>query len=143
MYLPPCLQATKNVTYKQMYDAIKKYCAWVCIIITHITHAMRCAGALFLDDAGVDDSVIARHGHWAMASMYKNYLQWFKAKGLYALGGWWGAAAKDFQQFWDPRFLVPVPVELVDLVMPFLTTLRNQVASLGDRAEASHRWGLF
>lgn len=98
---------------------------------------------LFLDDAGVDDSVIARHGHWAMASMYKNYLQWFKAEGLYALGGWRGAAAKDFQQFWDPRFLVPVPVELVDLVMPFLTTLRNQVASLGDRAEASHRWGLF
>jgi len=86
-----------------------------------------------------DCQVIARMGHWVDQSMYNSYLRFFKPEGLLGLGGYPGAAQKDYNTFYHPRFCVPVPAELQQLLMPYLGQLEQQVQSLGTNASASRR----
>lgn len=82
---------------------------------------------------------IARMGKWIYQAMYKSYLMFFKVEGLLAVAGWPGAAVKDFNRFWAPRFLAEVPLELIDHVMPWLKGLKAAVAALGSSASPSMR----
>ncbi len=78
-------------------------------------------------------------GKWIYQAMYKSYLMFFKVDGLLAVAGWPGAAAKDFQQFWAPRFMASVPQELIDHAMPWVKGLKAAVAALGEGASNSMR----
>ena len=64
-------------------------------------------------------------GKWNYEAMNKSYLMYFKPVGLLAAAGWPGAANNDYEQFWHPRFCVSVPQELVDLLFPFLQSLKQ------------------
>ena len=68
--------------------------------------------------------MIARLGRWLRTALNTSYLKFFKPKGLLAAGQW----DKDRPAaFFDERFCLNVAEELVLLVFPWLTELRNQV----------------
>ena len=77
---------------------------------------------------------IARMGRWLRQAMYKSYLKFFRAEGLLAAGGW--SIEKPHGFFYDARFLVDVPNELVDLVFPFLKHLKMTVDKMTATASA-------
>ena len=77
---------------------------------------------------------IARMGRWLRQAMYKSYLKFFRAEGLLASGGW--SIEKPHGFYYDPRFLVDIPAELVDLVFPFLKPLKKTVAEMAKTASA-------
>jgi hypothetical protein len=80
-----------------------------------------------------------RMGRWLYQSLYNSYLRYFKPEGLLGLAGWPRAAHKDYNTFFAPRFCVPVPVELQQLLMPLLSTLEKQVHDMGQAATPSRR----
>lgn len=80
-----------------------------------------------------------RMGRWLYQSLYNSYLRYFKPEGLLGLAGWPRAAHKDYNTFFAPRFCVPVPVELQQLLMPLLSTLEKQVQDMGQAATPSRR----
>jgi len=82
---------------------------------------------------------IARMGRWLYQSLYNSYLRYFKPEGLLGLAGWPRAAQKDYNTFFHSRFLMPVPLELQQLLMPFLSTLQQQVEGMGQAATASRK----
>jgi hypothetical protein len=71
--------------------------------------------------------------------MYNAYLLWFKPEGLLALAGYPRAATKDYSTFYHPRFVMGVPQELENLVMPMLPQLEQQVLEMGKEASASRK----
>lgn len=83
--------------------------------------------------------VIARMGKWLYQSIYNSYLRYFKPEGLLGLAGWPRAAQKDYTTFFHPRFCMPVPTELQQLLMPFLGCLEKEVQGMGKAATASRR----
>jgi hypothetical protein len=83
--------------------------------------------------------VIMRMGRWLAQSLYNSYLRYFKPEGLLGLAGWPRAALKDYSTFFHSRFCIPVPTELQQLLMPFLSTLEQQVHGMGQQATASRR----
>jgi hypothetical protein len=78
-------------------------------------------------------------GKWIYQAMYRAYLLFFKTEGLLAMGGWPDAAKGETQMYWHERFMVQVPVELLDHVMPFIKGLRAALKELGEDAKASMR----
>lgn len=74
--------------------------------------------------------VIRGKGDWDRSAMAQSYLSGFTPESLLAMGGWPGAAQKDFTKFWDPRFLVTVPQGLIYALCPFLEELEKQVAAM-------------
>lgn len=81
--------------------------------------------------------VIQRIGHWLLDSFGTAYIvPGITPEALLALGFWPGAAQKDFTGFYDPRFHVVVPEELVLLLMPDLKKLEEEAAA--EKAAASN-----
>jgi hypothetical protein len=75
---------TRSNTYDELASSLKLALRDLAIIIRMVTHAMRVAGARPMDQAGVDDQVIARMGTWLYEAMYRSYLRgsWPPADGL-------------------------------------------------------------
>ena len=61
---------------------------------------------------------IAQHGGWNYDAMTKNYIQDFSTPALLGLGGWKGAAHRDFRQFFAERMCITVPKEFVQIRVP-------------------------
>ncbi len=73
--------------------------------------------------------VIQRIGHWLLDAFGTAYIvPGFTAEALLALAFWPGAAQKDFTGYWAERFHVAVPEELIQLLMPGLATLEEEIA---------------
>lgn len=64
--------------------------------------------------------VIGRMGKWLYSAMSQSHLMHLPPEGLLGAGWWPGAAQRDFQHCWHPRFCIEVPEELVDVVFPIL-----------------------
>ena len=129
----------RSISYDELASSLKTSLPNLDIVIRKVTHAMRVAGARRMDEAGVDDQVIARMGAWLYDAMYRSYLLFFKPEGLLAAGGWPGAAQKQFDTFWAARFCVDVPPELIQLLLPILPGLRREVRELGAKAGNSKK----
>ena len=69
--------------------------------------------------------------------MYKSYLKFYKPEGLLAAGDWPIDHPHGF--YWDPRFLIEIPAELIHVVFPFYRPLRDTVQEMGRQARGSHR----
>lgn len=78
------------ISYDQLYAGVLGVFATLGIHITKKTHAFRVAGARAMDEAGVDDKVIARFGQWLYNAMHRSYLMFFKVEGLLAVAGFEG-----------------------------------------------------
>jgi hypothetical protein len=74
-------------------------------------------------------------GKWIRSVMLHNYLTFFKPEGLCAIGEWPHAAQKDFGHFWHERFLISVSPSLVNVVYPFLASLKEQYEELLEQDE--------
>lgn len=73
--------------------------------------------------------VIQRIGHWLLDAFGTAYIvPGFTAEALLALAFWPGAAQKDFTGYWAERFHVAVPEDLVQALMPGLSSLEQEVA---------------
>lgn len=67
-------------------------------------------------------------GRWLRQAMYKSYLKFFKPEGLLAIGGW--PIEKPHGLYWDSRFMVNVPDEMIVQVYPFLPALETKIAAI-------------
>ncbi|CAL8471742.1 g11284 [Coccomyxa elongata] len=134
----PGNRPAENLSYSMQAAAIKKYLQQgMKIYVRKVTHIFRVLAARNLDEGGIDDKVIARMGKWNYEAMNKSYLMYFKPVGLLAAAGWPGAAHNDYHQFWHPRFCVDVPEQLVEVLFPFLRTLKKTVEDMGKDATNS------
>jgi hypothetical protein len=77
---------TRSISYDELASSLKSALRDLEIIIRKVTHAMRVAGARRMDQAGVDDQVIACMGTCLYEAMYRSYLLFFKPEGLMAAG---------------------------------------------------------
>ena len=68
---------------------------------------------------------IARVGKWNLKDLQVSYLNYYALDALIALGGWEGAANKDFGQFFHERFQQEVPDELIHALFPNLRGLQE------------------
>ena len=66
-------------------------------------------------------------------ALYAHYLQaGLSVDALLAMGWWSGGAQREYDNFyWAPRFMVTVPVGLIDLLFPFLPAVRASATRLG------------
>ncbi|KAK9832145.1 hypothetical protein WJX74_000604 [Apatococcus lobatus] len=125
-----------NVSYDQLLDRITACLTALEISSRKKLHCFRVLGARRLDAAGCPAEVIARAGRWLDDVMCKSYLPFYTPEGLLASGGW--PIDKPPGLFWAPRFMVVIPARLVDLIYPFLPSLKLKIASLGSAAKPSH-----
>lgn len=73
--------------------------------------------------------VIQRMGHWLLDAFGTAYIvPGFTAEALLALAFWPGAAQKDFTGYWAERFHVAVPEDLIEALMPGLSSLERDIA---------------
>lgn len=69
-------------------------------------------------------------GKWLYTALFQSYLMYLPPEGLLGAGWWPGAAQKDFNQYWHPRFCIVVPEELVAVLFPFLSSLEEVCPSI-------------
>jgi hypothetical protein len=72
--------------------------------------------------------------------MLTNYLlTGLKPDALLGMALWPGAAEKNFKMYWAERFLVAVPMELIQLLVPYEDGLEQKVNAQGKNAPPSAR----
>ncbi|WIA17347.1 hypothetical protein OEZ85_014210 [Tetradesmus obliquus] len=95
-----------------------------------ITHELRIFATQLMYEMGVSLEVIQRIGAWLLDPFGTAYIvPGFTAEALLALAFWAGAAQKDFTGYWAERFMVAVPEELIQLLMPGMAALEAAVAA--------------
>lgn len=57
----------------------------------------------------------------------KIYLAGYSSDMILAMGGWPGAAQGDVNQYWDERFLMALPMEILLYMYPFLPELKARI----------------
>jgi len=71
--------------------------------------------------------VIQRIAHWLLDAFGTAYIvPGFTPEALLALAFWPGAAQKDFTGYWAERFRVAVTEQLIELLMPGLSTMEQE-----------------
>ena len=83
--------------------------------------------------------LIARVGRWLRNALTLSYLKFFTPEALLAAAGW---DKSRLDGFFDERFCIEVPAELVRYVFPCAEQLAKEVrGGLRARGSAAPRWG--
>ncbi|KAF5826407.1 hypothetical protein DUNSADRAFT_3273 [Dunaliella salina] len=101
------------------------------VAIAKKCHAMRHAGARFLDQKGVSADDIRRYGRWEHEAMCHNYLIDLPPKGLLSHGDYPHEELGMENAYWHPRFLIDVPESLITACYPWLPQLELEAQQVG------------